>query len=98
MWRRNGVNLGGDGGGDNCTKEDDMDGIIEMLKNVGTSISDWLLRIFNKCMETCVVPEDWKMACIVQIYKGKGDRREYANYRRICILSIHGKLYWDCID
>ena len=93
MWRRNGVNLGGDGGGDNCTKEDDMDGIIEMLKNVGTSISDWLLRIFNRCIESSVVPEGWKAACIVPIYTGKGDRRECANYRGINILSIPGKIY-----
>ena len=29
-----------------------MDGIvIGMLKNRGTSISDWLLRIFNKCIK-----------------------------------------------
>ena len=36
-----------------------MDGIIVgMLKNGGISIIDWLLRIFNKCMESGVVPED----------------------------------------
>ena len=33
-----------------------MDGIVvEMLKNGGISIIDWLLRIFNKCMESGVV-------------------------------------------
>ena len=32
-------------------------GIVEeMLKNGGNSITDWLLRIFNKCMESGVVP------------------------------------------
>ena len=50
-------------------------------------------RIFNKCMESGVVPEDWKAACIVPIYKEKGDRREYANYRGISILSIPRKIY-----
>ena len=30
-----------------------MDGIvIEMLNNGGISITDWFLRIFNKCMES----------------------------------------------
>ena len=30
-----------------------MDGIvIEMLNNGGISITDWLLRIFNRCMES----------------------------------------------
>ena len=34
-----------------------VDGIvIEMLKNGGISIMDWLLRIFNKCIESGVVP------------------------------------------
>ena len=36
-----------------------MDGIaVEMLKNGCINIIDWLLRIFNKCMESGVVPED----------------------------------------
>ena len=71
-----------------------MDGIVvEMLKKGGISIIDWLLRIFNKCMESGVVPEDWKAACIVPLYKGKGDRRDCANYRGISILSIPGKIY-----
>ena len=34
-------------------KAADMDGIVvEMLKNGGISITDWLLRIFNKCTWT----------------------------------------------
>ena len=33
------------------------------------------------------------MACIVPVYKGKGRRREYGNYRGISILSIPGKIY-----
>ena len=46
--------------------------VVEMLKNGGIGIIDWLLRkIFNKCMESGVVPKDWKAACIVPVYKGK---------------------------
>ena len=71
-----------------------MDGIVvEMLKNGGISIIDRLLRIFNKCMESGVVPEDWKVACIVPVYKGKGDMKGCANYRGITILSIRSKIY-----
>ena len=41
------------------SKAADMDGIVvEVLKNGGISIIDLLLRIFNKCMESGVVPED----------------------------------------
>ena len=36
-------------------KEAGMDDIVvEMLKNGSISITDWLLRIFNKCMEYLV--------------------------------------------
>ena len=55
-----------------------MDGIVvEMLKSGGISITDWLLKIFNKCMVSGVVPENWKAMCIVPVYKGKGDRIKY---------------------
>ena len=64
-----------------------------MLKNGDISIRDWLFRIFINCMEYGVVQEDWKAACIVPEYKGKGDRRACANYRGISILSIQGKIY-----
>ena len=71
-----------------------IDGIVvEMLKNGGISIINWLLRIFNKCMESGVVPDDWKVGCIVPVYKGKGDRRDWTNYKVISILSIPGKIY-----
>ena len=46
-----------------------VDSIVVMLKNGAIIIIDWLMRIFNKCMEFGVVPEDWKAACIV--YKGQ---------------------------
>ena len=43
------------------------DVVAEMLKNGGISTTDWLLRIFNRGMEIGVVPNDWKVACIVPI-------------------------------
>ena len=49
--------------------------------------------MFNKCMESGFVPDDWKAACIIPVYKGKGDKRGCANYRGISILSIPGKIY-----
>ena len=44
-------------------------------------------------MESGVAPEDWKVVCIIPVYKGKGDRRDCVNYRGITILSIPGKIY-----
>ena len=65
--------------GGKAAGKDDI--VVEMLKNVGISIVAWLLSIFNRGMETGVEREGWKAACIVPVYKGKGDRRECANYR-----------------
>ena len=44
-------------------------------------------------MESGFVPEYWKAACIVQVYKGKCESRDFANYRGISILSIPGNIY-----
>ena len=44
-------------------------------------------------MKAGVIPEDWKAVCIISIYKGKGNIREYANYRGISILNMPGKIY-----
>ena len=38
-----------------------------------------------------VVPMDWRGACIVPLYKGKGDKCECSNSRGL--LSVVGKLY-----
>ena len=42
--------------------------------------------------ESGVVPEDWKSAVIIPLYKGKGDWTECSNYRGIG-LSVVGKIY-----
>ena len=55
--------------------------VVEMLKNGGISIIDWLLRIVNRCTDSGVVTEDWKAECIIPIHKGKVDRTECKNYR-----------------
>ena len=39
------------------------------------------------------VPEDWRSAVIVPLYKGKGKRIECKNYRCISLLSVVGKIY-----
>ena len=36
---------------------------------------------------------DWRGACIVPLYKEKGDKCEYSNSRGINVLSVVGKLF-----
>ena len=40
-----------------------------------------------------VVPEDWRFAVIVPLYKDKGKRTECCNYRGISLSSTAGKIY-----
>ena len=43
--------------------------------------------------ERGVVPEDWRSAVILPLYKSKGERNEFKNYRGISLLSVVGKIY-----
>ncbi|XP_076031278.1 uncharacterized protein LOC143019503 [Oratosquilla oratoria] len=65
----------------------------ECLKKGGSVMVDWLVRLFNVCWREGRVPEDWSSACIVPLYKGKGDKCECSNFRGISLLSVVGKAY-----
>ena len=75
-------------------KSTGLDGISgEMLLEGGVSVVEWMLRLFNLCLTTGVVPQDWQDACVVPLYKGKGDKFECGSYRGISLLSVVGKVY-----
>ena len=54
---------------------------------------EWLVRLLDLNFDTGVVPMEWLGACIVPLYKGKGDKCECSNSRGISLLSVVGKLY-----
>ena len=41
----------------------------------------------NKPGDELDIPEDWVTACLVCLYKGKGDRGDPAMYRGIALIS-----------
>ena len=43
--------------------------------------------------ENGVVSENWRFAVIVPLYKDKGKRIEFRNYRGISLLSVIEKIY-----
>ena len=65
----------------------------EYLKSGGYVCAEWLVRLLNECLRTGRVPSEWKIGCIVPLYKGKGDPLECKNNRGISLLSVPGKLY-----
>ena len=71
-----------------------VDGVrAEMMKEGGATVLEWLVRLFNICFISSMVPLDWVHACIVPLYKGKGDVHECGNSRGISLLSVVGKVY-----
>ena len=71
-----------------------LDGVrVEMLREGGLTVLEWLVRVFNVCFMLPVVPVDWVIACMVPLYKGKGDVHKCSNFRGISLLSVVGKVY-----
>jgi len=56
-----------------------------------------LNKLFNKILDTGVMPEDWVTGIIVPLYK-KGDKKDPANYRGITLLSCIGKMFTSILN
>ena len=71
-----------------------LDGFpVEFLKKGGMAVLERLVRLLNLSFGVGVVPMDWRCACMVPLYKGKGDKCECSRSRRISLLSVVDKLY-----
>ena len=69
------------------------DGIpVEVWKHGGDKLFSRLHQLITNAWEVGSVPQAWKDASIVTIYK-KGDRTDCENYRGISLLSIAGKIF-----
>ena len=68
-----------------------MNGVrVEMLKEGGVTVLEWLVRVSNICFMLSIVPVDLVIACMVPLYKGKGDVHDCSNFRGISLLSMVG--------
>ena len=74
-------------------KSPGIDGIpSEVYKHAGDHIKAKLLELFNLCLNNGEVPQEFKDALIVTIYK-KGDKTNCGNYRGISLLCTAGKIF-----
>ena len=64
-----------------------------MIKDGGDRVVDWIWRLCNKAFESGVVPDDYRSAVIVSLYRGQGERTECKNYRGVSLLRVVGKIY-----
>ena len=71
-----------------------LDGfLVEFLKKRGRVVLEWVVTLLNVIFDKGVVPMDWRGACILPLYKGKGDNCECSKSRGIGLLSVVCKLY-----
>ena len=69
------------------------DGIpAEVWKHGGENMFSRLHQLITNAWEMGSVPQTWKDANIITIYK-KGDREDCGNHRAISLLSIAGKIF-----
>jgi hypothetical protein len=54
-------------------------------------------KLLNLVWKKKYVPEDWKIAVIISIFK-KGNNRECHNHRGISLLSVPSKIYTRILD
>lgn len=69
------------------------DGILAKLyKTAGSILTEVLHDIFTSICEIEEMPQDYKNATIVALYKNKGSKEDCGNYRGIALLSIVAKI------
>ena len=56
-------------------------------------IAPMLTKLFNASLISCIVPNDWKTACVTPIFKGKGDVSDKSNYRPISLIAHISKIF-----
>lgn len=65
----------------------------EVFKSGGQALIHHLTRLFQHFWELGELPQDFRDANIVHLYKNKGDKSLCDNHRGISLLSIAGKIF-----
>ena len=65
-----------------------MTGVLsEMVKAVGGFGSRWMTDLINNIVKEGCIPDDWRKAILVPVYKGKGDPLVFGSYRAFKLLE-----------
>ena len=65
----------------------------ELLKAGGNAALVSMNAVLCSAKNTNIIPTDWKRGLVVPLWKGKGDRQDYNNYRGVTSLSVSGKVF-----
>jgi hypothetical protein len=69
------------------------DGCPSLILKHHPALCTPLVSLFNMSLSQCIVPESWKIANVIPIYKGKGSRLEVSSYRPISLTSVFCKVF-----
>ena len=64
----------------------------KLIKDSAQTIAPVLAHILNNCIDSCNIPEEWKLAKITPIYKD-GCKTSPSNYRPISVLPFISNLW-----
>ncbi len=70
----------------------------EYIKSTKHLLCPLYVKMFNKILDTGVMPSEWSVGTIVPLYKNKGDIQDVSNYRGITLLSCMGKLFTSILN
>lgn len=74
-------------------KSPGLDGVVgEMAKKLWIAVPEYLECMYNKCIQMCYFPNEWKRANVVILLKGSDkDKTNPGSYRPISLLPVFGK-------
>ena len=64
-----------------------------VFKDCADELSPVITDLFNLCLANNKIPDEWKIALVTPIYKGKGSKSSLDNFRPISILSPISKVF-----
>ena len=65
----------------------------KLLRISGDLIAPILCKLFNISLDTSVIPDDWKIARVTPVFKGKGEMTDVNNYRPISLIGHIPKIF-----
>ena len=65
----------------------------KVLKSAAKRLAEPLTELFNHCLKSGNIPNEWKFAVVNPLYKGKGQQDDMNSYRAISILPPVAKIF-----